>query len=331
MAIKMPSTIIWIFTTRCNLSCRHCYAYRLGVHGELSRDEKLRLVDVFADNGVKYIGLSGGEPLIHPDTRSIIERIGFHGIEAGMVTNGIVWNNHVIEAIKRHDVFLYVSLDGPKELHEAVRGNGTFDRILEFIKRLQDNGIDYALVMAINNMNYKYADYIVELGVKYGANHVAIIPVMPSGKARVNKMYVTRENYINAIEIVDKKSDELGYPVALWCTPFAPLITKSKYVHSYYCRTYDVLDIDPAGNMLACDVIDYRAGNLRNKDFKEAWREYTLDPVIKSIVEPQSLPQACRKCPLVTQCRGGCFARSYLVYGDYNKGDPLCPRMKRIL
>ena len=330
MTIKPPSTIIWIFTTKCNLRCRHCYAYRLGVFGELKREEKLHLIDVFAENNIEYIGLSGGEPLVHPDTRDIVEKASLYGIEVGIVTNGTFWNNDVINAVKKYDVFLYISLDGPKNIHEAIRGTNTFNRVMEFIEQIKIRGIDFALVVAVNNINYKYVDYIIDLGVKLDANHVAIIPVMPSGRALENKMFVTRSNYIDAIKIVDKKSREQGYPVALWCTPFAPLITRSRYIHSYFCRTYSVLDIDPAGNMLLCDIIDFRIGSIRNTDFRKAWQKYVEDPLVKTVVEPPNPPQPCRKCQLLPLCKGGCFARSYLVFGDFNKGDPLCPILEHV-
>ena len=120
-------------------------------------------------------------------------------------------------------------------------------------------------------------------------------------------------------------AEENKFPISLWCTPFAPLLTKSNYIGYYSCRIYDIVDIDPSGRLLACDVTGIPITSLKNKSLIEALREYQKHPIIKSITNPPKLPKQCLKCELLNYCRGGCYARALFERGDLNAGDPLCP------
>jgi len=79
-------------TTRCNLNCFYCH--REGINSvvdELSAEDFEKIVKVSTFFGVRYIKLTGGEPLVRKDISDIISRLkGVDGIdEVSMTTNGV--------------------------------------------------------------------------------------------------------------------------------------------------------------------------------------------------------------------------------------------------
>ena len=328
MGMKGPDTIIWIFTAKCNLNCPHCYAYRLLCEGELSLEEKIKLIHEMGELGVEHVGLSGGEPLIHKDLPLILKELYDQGIYVTMVTNGLAVTKEKAEILRKYDVYVYVSVDGPKRVHEALRGVGTYDKVVRGISTLREVGVEYATIMAVSRINYNYVDKYIEIALNMQADHAAIIPVMPSGKAIKNELWIDASRYQEAIKAAIAKAEKLSYNIAFWCTPFLNVIVSSRYAKTYYCRISDTMDISPSGKVLLCDVIDVTITSIKN-GLKQAVMEYYSSKLVSDITNPPKLPSVCEKCPIRTLCRGGCFARSLILYGDFNRGDPLCPLITR--
>ncbi len=68
LSIYAPFLVVWDFTHKCNLRCKHCYSNSgAASQDELSTKEALRVVDQLADFGVTALAFSGGEPLARND------------------------------------------------------------------------------------------------------------------------------------------------------------------------------------------------------------------------------------------------------------------------
>ena len=63
-----PFLVVWNFTYKCNLNCKHCYSDAGTIlREELSTSEAIKVVDQIADFGVTSLAFSGGEPLMRKD------------------------------------------------------------------------------------------------------------------------------------------------------------------------------------------------------------------------------------------------------------------------
>src|ERR1700689_5106196 len=82
----------------CNLSCGYCNEYDK-VSEPVPLAEMLRRIDHLGRLGTAMIGISGGEPLTHPDLDQIIRRMRKTGAIAGMITNGYLLNLDRIERL----------------------------------------------------------------------------------------------------------------------------------------------------------------------------------------------------------------------------------------
>ncbi len=322
--------VIWIITGACNLNCVHCYAYRWRGKPELSLSEKLRIAREIGECGIDYVNISGGEPLITEHTRRVVEALRDYNVEVTMVSNGTLVDDEWARFLARREVHLFVSLDGPREVHELHRGRGSFEATLRGLKLLRKHGVGFSLVMAVSRLNWRYTPQFVELAVRLGADKPILIPVMPFGKALENNVYVGQREYAEAVRLAAEKASELGVRVHLWCSPFA-YIALPPELHAYivagFCRSAPVVDIDPQGRILLCDVLDIAIGSVVGKHLREAVMEAEAHPLVREIFAPSKLPEECASCPLRYSCMGGCFARALALRGGLNSGDPLCPRV----
>ncbi len=155
-------------THQCNLRCRHCpYWKRSGreqdFQGVLATLERLRKM------GVRILILEGGEPLLWRDRT---KNIG-HVVDAArklfrcvcMTTNGTLdWHGLSLNRV-------WISLDGPPGVNDAVRGQGAFDRVWDNLDR---GGEGRALVSTtINRVN---ADSIPDM-LSLLRSHVAGVTI----------------------------------------------------------------------------------------------------------------------------------------------------------
>ena len=84
----------------CNLSCGYCNEYDK-VSSRCRWKRCTGAIDHLGRLGTAMIGISGGEPLTHPQLDDIIRRMRKTGAIAGMITNGYLLNVERIERLNR--------------------------------------------------------------------------------------------------------------------------------------------------------------------------------------------------------------------------------------
>jgi MoaA/NifB/PqqE/SkfB family radical SAM enzyme len=95
----------------CNLSCGYCNEYDK-VSEPVPLEEMFRRIDHLGRLGTAMIGISGGEPLTHPELDEIIRRMRRTGAIAGMITNGYLLNEARIERLNRAGLdHMQISID----------------------------------------------------------------------------------------------------------------------------------------------------------------------------------------------------------------------------
>ncbi len=143
-------------TDHCNLSCAHCVVKngRLGHH---SFETICGWIDELYEAGARFLYLQGGEILLWKDgdkrpndiIRFARER-GFFGVAC--VTNGTIEMDLDADAI-------WVSVDGPEQVHDAIRGKGSFALMRKNVSASRHWRI-YANI-TLNRMNVRYLEETV--------------------------------------------------------------------------------------------------------------------------------------------------------------------------
>ena len=117
----------------CNLSCAYCNEYDK-VSEPVPLDEMLRRIDHLGRLGTAMVGISGGEPLTHPQLDEVIRRIRKNGAIAGMITNGYLLNVERIERLNRAGLdHMQISIDNlvPDEI--SKKSLKVLDKKLEML------------------------------------------------------------------------------------------------------------------------------------------------------------------------------------------------------
>ena len=103
--------LVQIIPTRfCNLSCAYCNEYDK-VSEPVPLEEMYRRIDALGRLGTAMIGISGGEPLTHPNLDDMIRRMRKTGAIAGMITNGFLLSPERIQRLNRSRPRPHADLD----------------------------------------------------------------------------------------------------------------------------------------------------------------------------------------------------------------------------
>ena len=117
----------------CNLSCGYCNEYDK-VSEPVPLEEMYRRIDALGRLGTAMIGISGGEPLTHPDLDEIIRRMRRTGAIAGMITNGYLLNVERIERLNRAGLdHLQISIDNVEPDEVSKKSLKVLDKKLQML------------------------------------------------------------------------------------------------------------------------------------------------------------------------------------------------------
>ena len=121
---------------------------------------------------VFQINFGGGEPFLRRDFLDILRYAQGKGITTCVSTNGTLLTDALVEELLAMEgLYLQVSLDGAyPETNDAIRGAGTFARIVAGIERLTDHRFpDFSLNMVVTRVNFAEIAAFRELALRYGA------------------------------------------------------------------------------------------------------------------------------------------------------------------
>jgi len=176
--IKDPIPIVnmaLFLTQSCNLNCIYCYEAGGGYGSGGSLDEKtaFQTVDWLIEQSGKqkkiHLGFFGGEPLLNfpmmqavaqytvkKRVREINKKVNFH-----TTTNATLLDDEKIAFIKKYDISVLVSFDGPREIQDVQRpfadGKGSYDVAVPQIKKLKSNSQLFQGVLSLlHNTKRRY-------------------------------------------------------------------------------------------------------------------------------------------------------------------------------
>ena len=162
-------------TSRCNLSCRFCFADAMESPIKDSSLAQLRFQfeSILKVSGKCNIQLSGGEPTVRDDLADIIRigvELGFPFIQVN--TNGIRMGKDeaYVKALKEAGLSsLFLQFDGIDDaIYKTLRGRALFDVKCQAIENCQKYGIGVVLVPTIvPNVNVKSIGEIVRFGMHH--------------------------------------------------------------------------------------------------------------------------------------------------------------------
>jgi Fe-coproporphyrin III synthase len=121
---------------RCNCRCLMCDIWKTDVSQEISAEELERHLDDIASLHVEWIVFSGGEPLMHSDLFRLARLARGRGIRTTVLSTGLLLSRYARQILESIDDVI-VSLDGPPQVHDAIRRvPGAFDLLATGVRAL---------------------------------------------------------------------------------------------------------------------------------------------------------------------------------------------------
>jgi MoaA/NifB/PqqE/SkfB family radical SAM enzyme len=171
---------------RCNLACAHCYSSSGPLaHGELNPDLVCQVVSDVAALGYEVVSLSGGEPLMYRGLPQVLAHAKALGLRTTVTTNGYYARPERLKALSGLIDVLAISLDGPPEVHNAIRGSArAFERLAASLPRVRDAGLAYGFIHTLTQGNWDHLPWVAEFAAENGAGLLQIHPLELAGRAR---------------------------------------------------------------------------------------------------------------------------------------------------
>jgi len=168
---------------RCACRCLMCDLWRSDPTNH-SPELDLTLLESWlpgwAKLGVKRIGLTGGEPLLHPDVEGLLAMLGRAGSRLTLMTAGTGLAHHT-EAVAHWCDSVVVSLDGPRDIHDAVRRSpGAFAELQTGVAELRDRcGISIRITArcTVQRANLGHLADTVETARTMGLDGISFLPI----------------------------------------------------------------------------------------------------------------------------------------------------------
>lgn len=193
-----------ILTYSCNLRCKFCGLYNQKVK-ELNKEEIKALMEEFSKLGCISWYFGGGEPLLHPDIKELVLYAKGLGYHTTMNTNGLLVPKN-IPWLKNIDL-IGVSFEGPKEIHEKIRGKNTYTPVLETLHLLKKNKINFYICTVLTKYlfknDYKGLKYLLDFS-SMSKIKIAFLPLFEDqlNKPKIDSLKTTEDLFKGSISIL---------------------------------------------------------------------------------------------------------------------------------
>lgn len=346
-----PMFVVWNFTNRCNLRCRHCYqdtAHRR-LPDELTLAERLHVVDQAGELYIPMIAFAGGEPTIDRDLLPVLHRCKHYGIHTSIATHGgTMTPGFAVELAQAGVKYVEVSLDSVDPArHDAFRGQpGMWDRTVRGMRHVvEQEGLRLGMAMCVHQENYHEVDDMIRFAVDIGASTFAHFNFIPVGRGlnmaaldlsprQREHLLLTLNKWMQSGKIgILSTAPQLGKV----CLTHAPLDGRTASSHAGSAvgwkarviakylggcgagRCY--VAVEPNGDVTPCVYLPHRVlGNLRQRSLRDLFRHNQFWEIL---CDRDRRTHHCEVCAFKLYC-GGCRARSDAYYGVLNAGDPGC-------
>jgi uncharacterized protein len=348
----------------CNLACAYCFFLdkellyegdRFRMPEDMLETYILQLIEMHRIPQVT-VAWQGGEPTLmgidfFRRAMDLERRHGKPGMTFlnTMQTNGTLLTDEWCEFLAEHDFLIGISIDGPRQLHDAYRvdkrGEGSFDKVMRGLRLLQKHRVEYNVLTTVNRLN---GDYPLEvyrfLRDDAGTDWIQFIPVVervdehgqPADLrgGHVSERSVGPEQFgAFLVAVFDEwvRHDVGRVFVQTFeasARNWADLGQSGMCVFNETCGLG--LALEHNGDLYSCDHFvdpEYRVGNIA---------ESSIEALVSGrqqhdfgMAKRDTLPRYCIECDVRFACHGECPKNRFVATPDGEPGlNYLCPGFK---
>lgn len=319
-------SIVWEITLACCFSCKYCGSSGgKARENELTTEECLSVVRQLADLSCQRVNLIGGEVFMRKDWAEIVRALREQGIRVTIITNGFLFREELLETLRSLDIeSIAVSLDGPREIHDKYRQEGSYERAVRAIEALTKADIPVSVISTLNAENVKTLPVLFETLKHYPIFAWQLQACSPMGNA-ANGGTPWRFSFREAIDFVEANrrtspfalgiADNIGYYTETEGSLRG--VQNGRFVFTGCRAGLTTLGIDSIGNVRGCESMydeRFNEGNIREKSLREIWEDENAFAYNRRFT-PDLLSGKCQSCSEGYRCAGGCRSYNFFTHG----------------
>jgi len=303
LGLGVPLSVHLDVTYRCNERCEHCYLEHDG-ENELTTAEIRSFLEQFAEAGVFFLTISGGEPLLRRDCFEIIEFARELKFNVKLKTNAVLVREKEARRLREAGVEqVQVSVYSHKpEVHDAItKLPGSLSCTLEGIRLMRAAGLKVTLANVLMRSNAQDYAWVQALAAETGAQYTLDPTITPmlNGDSSILGMRVPAQG----LRAVFRDARLVG-DVDEFCAPPSPIDNEIR--EGIPCSAgHTSCYVSPWGDVYPCVQFPLPCGNLRRQSFSEIWATSPQLMEVRAIrAKHLSTCSSCSHLGTCTRCPG---------------------------
>jgi PqqA peptide cyclase len=312
-----PYNLIAELTYRCPLRCVYCsnpIGYR-GVRDALDGAEWVRVLREAAALGVVHVGLTGGEPTLHPELEAIVAGARDASLYSHLVTAGTTLGRDELAALARaglRSVQLSIQ-DADAAASDEIAGTPCFDAKLAFAAAARELELPLTLNVVLHRHNLGRVAEIIALARRIGAQRLELANAQYQGWALRNRaaLLPTRAQLDAAAQVVARLRGEARELEILFVLPDYHRDRPKPCMGGWGRQS---IVVAPDGRVLPCHGAAELPGlefwRVTERSLAECWSDA---PGMNAFRGEAWLPLPCRDCAERTRDFGGCRCQAFAL------------------
>ena len=290
----LPTQIQVDLTNRCNHDCVYCFYHGVNQQIVTNFDRKatlpfptvIKLIDEMSSLGIPACQLTGGgEPLLYPEIREVLDHLNKTDLESALVTNGALIKDDIIARLKKLS-WIRLSLDAATKETYALSQNTridefskVIDNISKIVKELKDTVVGVSFV--INPLNYKEILQACKLYKELGVHNVRLSVAYTDNQNKIFEPFM--DEMMDLAREARKLNDDNFRVFDLGYTHIVHLESKKNYSICGYSHLTAAIEangaVRPCCTMKGLPHSNF--GDINTNSFEEIWfgeaRQKSLD------------------------------------------------------
>ncbi len=335
-----PITCVWEVTMGCNMRCGHCgSSCAEPLPDELTTAEAINLCDQIAEMGLKWITLSGGEPLTRKDIPLLVQRLSQKGVSVNIITNGWLLDRSMAEQLKESGIAtVAISIDGTREIHDMIRRKEAFSHAKSSFRILRELGIKTGAVTTITNQNIHILRELKEELIRMGVKTWQVQLGLPMGNLKERPNWLLEPEKVTDIIDFCYETAKEGR-IKIYPADCIGYYTKKEMEIKKISYETDMVSIWDGcnagirgfgilhnGDILGCTSIrdrNYIEGNIKERSLRDIWKDENSFSWRRNIKKEQ-LKGECKNCIYGSKCLGGCPNTRLTMNGSIYSENKYC-------
>jgi radical SAM protein with 4Fe4S-binding SPASM domain len=311
-------------TRECPSMCRICaIATGRGSTEVLTPDEIKHVIDQFKGIGIRFVALTGGDPLMREDLIPILEHIRRGDLTAGFSTSLLNLTERTAHSLGALDAKVQVSLDGSSpEVNDYNRGRGSFEKAMEGIRILNRHRIEFRIAFCIMKHNLRDIPDMVRLAEDLGAREIAFRKIKLLGRALElrDEVYPSPEDMAWAYGTLYREAYGRSRDSMKINAKYNEVFFKGRgpeFDRPPCGAGRNIIHVTYRGDVVPCSLFtedQFVQGNVRSQSVAEIWETSELLSFFRKTTV-DDIPE-CKDCAYKYLCGGGCRAEAYFLDGD---------------